>query len=123
VTGVPGDGNDLPDLNNMARPRTPTDDPNRPTTRPLFRRPKSWGRMDLVKKGNDVEITSWHVTEFTLLLSPDAFDFSKPVKVTANGKKIFDGRVEKNLATLMKWAARDNDRTMLFGAELHLKAQ
>ena len=24
------------------------------------------------------------------------------------------------VATLMAWAARDNDRTMLFGAELHL---
>jgi len=24
------------------------------------------------------------------------------------------------VATLVKWAARDNDRTMLFGAELHL---
>jgi len=24
------------------------------------------------------------------------------------------------VATLAKWAARDNDRTMLFGAELHV---
>jgi hypothetical protein len=26
--------------------------------------------------------------------------------------------VQKNLRTLLKWAARDNDRTMLFAAEL-----
>jgi hypothetical protein len=26
--------------------------------------------------------------------------------------------VEASVATLLKWAARDNDRTMLFGAEL-----
>ena len=46
------------------------------------------------------------------------FDFSKPVTVVADGKTVFEGRVQKSLATLMKWAARDNDRTMLFGAEL-----
>jgi len=57
----------------------------------------------------------------TLLLSPDQFDFGKPVKVIANGKTVFDGKVEKNVRTLLKYAAADNDRTMLFGAELHIK--
>jgi len=40
------------------------------------------------------------------------------VKVTADGRTVFEGKVKTNLATLMKWAARDNDRTMLFGAEI-----
>jgi hypothetical protein len=31
--------------------------------------------------------------------------------------------VTRSLETLLKWAARDNDRTMLVGAELHLKIQ
>ena len=35
---------------------------------------------------------------FTLLLSPDQFDFGKPVKVVANGRTVFDGKVEKNAA-------------------------
>jgi hypothetical protein len=43
------------------------------------------------------------------------------VKVVANGKTVFDGRVQKDLRTLLKYAASDNDRTMLFGAALHLK--
>jgi hypothetical protein len=34
---------------------------------------------------------------------------------------VFNGRVERNLKTLMHWAARDNDRTMLYGAELKIK--
>jgi hypothetical protein len=38
--------------------------------------------------------------------------------VVVNGSTAFDGPVEKRVATLVKWAARDNDRTMLFGAEL-----
>jgi hypothetical protein len=28
--------------------------------------------------------------------------------------------VEPSVATLLKWAARDNDRTMLFGAEVNI---
>ena len=54
------------------------------------------------------------------MLSPDAFDFSQPIVVTANGRVVSDRRVEPSLATLLKWAASYNDRTMLFGAELHL---
>ena len=42
------------------------------------------------------------------------------MKIVANGRTVFDGKVEKNLRTLLKYAAADNDRTMLFGAELHV---
>jgi hypothetical protein len=28
--------------------------------------------------------------------------------------------VQNDLRTLVKWAAADNDRTMLFGAEIHV---
>jgi hypothetical protein len=111
----------LPDLNDMARWRITRGIDKH--TRPLFDRPKQWGRVDLVKTGNLVEATTRGVSEFTLLISPDVFDFSQAIKVTANGATIYDGRVEKSLATLMKWAAHDNDRTMLFGAELHLKVR
>ena len=57
---------------------------------------------------------------FTLLLSPDAIDFAKPVVVTVNGKQAFSGTVKKDPVTLMRWAARDNDRTALYGAELKI---
>ena len=60
------------------------------------------------------------VEELTLLLSPDAFDFAQPIVVTANGKVVAEQKAAASVATLMKWAARDNDRTMLFGAELHV---
>jgi len=71
--------------------------------------------------GNTVTIRSRGVKELTLLLSPDQFDFDRPVTVVANGRTVFDGRVEKSVATLTKWAARDNDRTMLFGAEVKIR--
>jgi acetyl esterase/lipase len=79
------------------------------------------GRVDLVRTGNTVTATTRGVAEFTLLLSPDVFDFAQPVRVLANGRVAFNGRVDPSVATLFKWAARDNDRTMLFGAELHIK--
>ena len=89
--------------------------------RPLFARGVPSGRVDLVRSGNTVQATTRGVTAFTLLLSPDQFDFAKPMRVVANGRTVFEGKVEKNLRTLLKYAAVDNDRTMLFGAELHIK--
>ena len=53
-----------------------------------------------MRTGNTVEATTDGVWEFTLLISPDAFDLSKPIKVVANGRVVFDGRVEPSLATL-----------------------
>jgi len=88
--------------------------------RELFPRARPSGRVDLTRRGNVVEARTRGVAEFTLLLSPDAFDFSQPITVTANGRVVVERRVEPSIATLLKWAARDNDRTMLFGAELHV---
>ena len=31
--------------------------------------------------------------------------------------------VEPNVQTLLKWAARDSDRTMVFGAELNIELE
>jgi hypothetical protein len=87
----------------------------------LFDRLAPSGRVDLLKDGNSVDAVTRGIASFTLLLSPDHFDFSKPVKVTVNQRVVFEGRVERSLATLLKWAARDNDRTMLYGAELKIK--
>ena len=42
------------------------------------------------------------------------------VTVVVNGRTVFDGIVRRDIRTLLKWAARDNDRTMLFAAELHI---
>ncbi len=92
-----------------------------PKREEAFRRSRASGRVDLVRTANDIEAETAGVTAFTLLLSPAQFDFEKPMRVVVNGKPAFEGRVEKSIATLLKWAARDNDRTMLFGAELKLR--
>jgi hypothetical protein len=89
--------------------------------RQLFDRPVPSGRVDLTRDGNTVRATTRGVTAFTLLLSPDQFDFGKPIVVMANGRTVFERRVQKDLHTLLKWAAADNDRTMLFGAEVRIE--
>jgi len=104
------------DLNVIA----PSEELYNPTGGRLFHQTKNSGRVDLVRKGNTVEATTKGVTGFTLLLSPDKFDFSQPVKVIANGHEVFNAKVQADLKTLLKWAARDNDRTMLYGAELKI---
>ncbi len=92
-------------------------------TAPLFARPRPWGRIDLTRTGNRIETVSRGVKSFTLLLSPDDFDFTQPVTVVTNGQVAFEQRVTPDLATLMRWAARDNDRTMLFGAEVRIQVR
>ena len=87
------------------------------------RRQVPTGRVDIERHGNSFEARTRGVSDFTLLLSPDAVDFAKPVRVTVNGAPAFNGTVKKDVATLLKWAARDNDRTMLYGAELHVMVQ
>jgi hypothetical protein len=104
-----GDARNLPDVNDYS-----------PAV-PMFEHRQRSGRVDLVRTGNNVEAVSRGVASFTLLVSPDAFDLSQPVKVTANGKVVFDAKVQPSLPALMKWAARDNDRTMLYAAEVEIK--
>jgi len=88
--------------------------------RHLFARGAQAGRVDLTRAGNTVNAATRGVAAFTLLLSPAQFDFAKPVKVVVNGRTVFDGKIEKSTRTLLKYAAVDNDRTMLFGAEVHV---
>jgi dienelactone hydrolase len=86
----------------------------------MFLHPIPSGRVDLERSGNTVKATTRGVSAFTILLSPDRFDLNQPVRVVANGREYFNGRVTPNVRTLLKWAARDNDRTMLYAAELRV---
>ena len=46
---------------------------------------------------------------------------SQPLTVNVNGRPAFQGAVTKDPAVLLRWAARDNDRTRLYGAELKIQ--
>jgi predicted esterase len=86
----------------------------------MFPRQRESGRIDLIRTGNKVEARSRGVAAFTLLLSPDQFELKRAITVVVNGRTVFDGIGQRDIRTLLKWAARDNDRTMLFAAELQV---
>jgi dienelactone hydrolase len=86
--------------------------------RGFFQHTKLSGRVDVVRSGNTFDAKVRDVAAFTLLLSPDAVDLSQPIVVTVNGRPSFKGVVKKDPAALLRWSARDNDRTVLYGAEL-----
>jgi hypothetical protein len=109
-----------------ARPTdVPLPDVNRYTRSPgreaeLFDRSRPSGRVDAVRRGNGFDVQTRGVQQFTLLLSPDAIDLARPVRVSVNGRVVHESIVKPDTDTLLKWAARDNDRTMLYGAELKI---
>jgi poly(3-hydroxybutyrate) depolymerase len=76
------------------------------------------GRVDIRRSGNTFDAVVRDVGAFTLLLSPDAIDFAKPVIVTVNGKQAFSGAIKKDPVAMARWAARDNDRTTVYATEL-----
>jgi PDZ domain len=86
----------------------------------MFSRSHASGRVDLTRTGNRVDVKCSGVAAFTLLLSPDQFDLDRSVAVVVNGRPVMDVVVKKDLRTLLAWAARDNDRTMLFAAALEV---
>ncbi len=74
--------------------------------------------MEVIREGNQFNVMADGAGEFTLLLSPEEVDFSKPIKVVVNDDTLFDEKVEMSTATLFKWARGDLDRTMLFLSEV-----
>jgi hypothetical protein len=74
--------------------------------------------VDVTRQGNAFDAKTRGVSRFTLLLSPDVVDFAQSVTVTVNGKQAFSGVVKKDVTVLERWAARDRDRTMLYGTEI-----
>jgi dienelactone hydrolase len=87
----------------------------------LYSHPGAAGRVDISRDGNQFEARTRGVQQFTLLLSPDVGDFSKPVRVSVNGRTAFEGPVTRDVGTLLKRAAEDDDRTMLYGAEVTVR--
>jgi hypothetical protein len=79
------------------------------------------GRVDVVRTGNRIEAQTRGVAAFTLLLSPDQFDLAMPITVVVNGRTVIERVIPRDVPTLLKWASRDNDRTMLFGAEVSVE--
>ena len=89
--------------------------------RPAFLQRQPSGRVELERRGNSVAASTEGVRKFTLLLSPEQFDFSQPITVVTNGVTSFEGVMTPDVKTLLRWAAIDQDRSLLFTAELPIE--
>lgn len=78
------------------------------------------GRVAVTRSGNRVTVQTEGVRSYRLLLSPTEFDFSEPIEVVTNGSTSHLGMVKPDPAVLLERHATDDDRTMLFGAELKI---
>jgi predicted esterase len=91
-----------------------------PRGRQAFPRAGEPGRVELDQRGNTVTAYTRGVRRFTLLISPEQFDFTQPITVVVNGVTAFDGMVEPDIAALLRWVATDRDRTAMYGAEVDI---
>ena len=89
--------------------------------RPAFPHRLSSGRVDLERRDNTITVSTEGVRAYTLFLSPDQFDFSHPITVVTNEVLSHKGFVRPDVATMLRWAAIDQDRTLLFAAELRIE--
>ena len=80
------------------------------------------GLLEVNRNGNEFRVLARGVSEFTLLLNPEEVNFSQAIQVYVNGESIFDEIVMQDKETLLRWASKDLDRSMLFTAELKLRA-
>ena len=79
------------------------------------------GLIEVTREDNEIEVVARGVSKFTLLLNPEEVDFSKSISVNVNGVNILREHVAQNADTLLFWANKDRDRSMLFTAELNLE--
>ena len=82
---------------------------------------KTPGLIEVTREDNEIEVVARGVSKFTLLLNPEEVDFSKSISVNVNGVNILREHVAQNADTLLFWANKDRDRSMLFTAELNLE--
>lgn len=89
-----------------------------PEPQPVFERGKPCSCLEARRKGNDVTVRARRTAVFDLYLSPAWFDFDRPLRLTVNGRPVFEGRVKPDLRFLLEQACRDEDRTRLYAARL-----
>ncbi len=70
---------------------------------------------------NEINVKTTNIKQYTLLLSPEQFNFDEEIIVYTNGNLSFKGIIAKDISILLKWFSKDLDRTSLFGNEITIK--
>ena len=76
--------------------------------------------MAVTREDNSFTVSADGAAEFTLLLNPGEVNFDESITVIANGEVVFNDRVSPSASTLLEWAGKDLDRSLLILAELKI---
>ena len=79
------------------------------------------GILQVSRQDNRITVQANAVAAFTLLLNPEELDFNRAITVVVNDVVQHQGMVAQDMTTLLDWARRDLDRSLLFSAELHIE--
>ena len=69
---------------------------------------------------NQIRVTSTNVRRLQILLHPRMVDFGKEVRITANGKQVFAGKVQADLAAMLLLVREFADRGRVFHAMVEI---
>ncbi len=82
---------------------------------------KHSGMIELLKTGNSIVIQNHGVKSYSLLLSPDHFDFKQPITLIENNKVLHKALVKPNKKILLDYAVKDFDPARLYAVELFIE--
>lgn len=71
-------------------------------------------------KGNVIDLESDDPASITIRLDDRLLDLDQPVKVTAGGKTLFEGKVDRTIQAISKTLREREDRELIFAAEVKL---
>jgi pimeloyl-ACP methyl ester carboxylesterase len=79
-----------------------------------------FARLTVVREGNSLSVTEQGVRRFSLLFSPGAVDFGRPVTIVTNGQTSFHGVITPQSRTLLEEARRRPDPAQLVLATVEI---
>lgn len=79
-----------------------------------FNFPRLSGVVKAYYKNNQFDIQTSRVKKISIFLSPNMIDFSKPVIVFANGKKVFNKKMNYNNDFMVSCFKENFDRKMIY---------
>ncbi len=86
-----------------------------------FRRTKPSGIVDATVKGNTVTVKVKNVAKYTLFIRRGMFNLDAPIVVRTNGGETFNAKVQPDVEFMLKQAAQDNDRAMVYISKIEIK--
>ncbi len=78
------------------------------------------GAVRAVRMGNRFELSTSRIKKLSLYLHPEMINFDQPVVIVANGKTIYEGKVQQDIKFMVKQVAQNRDRRLIWRAKIDL---